>query len=233
MIAVDAMPVLSAGRHRSPRRGACFMEYASFLAGERWSDAPECTDPVLAHLARLVNDLIPAGERSTLAPLIPSVVGLRPQHPLAADVVAIRAAESAIAVASESRQCAIALGVLLVRDGVSDGIATREAAELIERIDSALEVVPFADRWARQHLHATARRTTPAARLARAHRARAALVTTSAVGLAEACIPDAGPRLRAVLAAAIADLRALDASHAEPAARPAPAASPEFSAPAR
>ena len=34
-----------AGRHRNPRKGACFMEMASFLAGERWSDHPQCTHP--------------------------------------------------------------------------------------------------------------------------------------------------------------------------------------------
>src|SRR3954451_19465820 len=33
----DMMPVLSRGRHRNPRKGACFMELASFVAGERWS----------------------------------------------------------------------------------------------------------------------------------------------------------------------------------------------------
>ena len=31
--APDGVPVLSRGKHRSPRRGACFMEFASFLAG--------------------------------------------------------------------------------------------------------------------------------------------------------------------------------------------------------
>ena len=52
----DGIPVLSRGHHRTPRRGACFMELASVLAGERWSDHPACTHPLLAELARLVND---------------------------------------------------------------------------------------------------------------------------------------------------------------------------------
>ena len=52
----DIMPVLSRGGHRSPRKGACFMELASFLAGEPWSDHPSCTHPLLASLARDVND---------------------------------------------------------------------------------------------------------------------------------------------------------------------------------
>lgn len=30
----DFLPVLSKGDHKSPSEGACFMEYASFLAGE-------------------------------------------------------------------------------------------------------------------------------------------------------------------------------------------------------
>jgi hypothetical protein len=52
------VPTLRRGRHRSPRGGACFMEFASYLAGERWSDHPRCTDPTLAMVARAVNDLV-------------------------------------------------------------------------------------------------------------------------------------------------------------------------------
>ena len=47
------VPVLGRGKRSSPRRGACFMEFASYLAGERWSDRPRCTHPLLAQLARL------------------------------------------------------------------------------------------------------------------------------------------------------------------------------------
>ncbi len=32
------------------------MELASYLAGERWSDHPACTHPLLAAVARDVND---------------------------------------------------------------------------------------------------------------------------------------------------------------------------------
>ena len=52
----DVLPILSRGKHRNPRRGACFMELASYLAGESWSDHPSCTHPLLASLARDVND---------------------------------------------------------------------------------------------------------------------------------------------------------------------------------
>ena len=71
----DVLPMLSAGSHRSPRSGACFMELASVLAGERWSDHPKCTDPALAELARCVNDVVPDDYRSRLSPMVPSVIG--------------------------------------------------------------------------------------------------------------------------------------------------------------
>lgn len=70
------LPVLDAGMHFDPSSGGCFMEYASLLAGERWSDHPSCTHPALAQLARLVNDEIPANARQRLVPLIPDVIGL-------------------------------------------------------------------------------------------------------------------------------------------------------------
>lgn len=63
-----SLPILAAGRHRSPRRGACLMEYTSVLAGERFSDAPRCTDPVLAAVARAVNDYSSDASRQRIAP---------------------------------------------------------------------------------------------------------------------------------------------------------------------
>ncbi|TXN25680.1 hypothetical protein FVP33_19290, partial [Lacisediminihabitans profunda] len=58
------MPVLSRGKNRSPKSGACFMGYASWLAGEKWSDHPACTHPALAPLARMGNDCSPDAARS-------------------------------------------------------------------------------------------------------------------------------------------------------------------------
>ena len=52
------------------------MELASYLAGERWSDDPACTHPLLAALARDVNDCTSHAGRAPLVPLIPSVIGL-------------------------------------------------------------------------------------------------------------------------------------------------------------
>ena len=71
LVLPDLVPVLSRGKHRNPRKGACFMELASYLAGERWSDHPRCTHPLLAALARGVNDLTSDAGRAKLAELIP------------------------------------------------------------------------------------------------------------------------------------------------------------------
>ena len=70
------VPMLTRGKHRSPRKGACFMEFASYLAGESWSDHPRCTHPLLAAVARLVNDNTSDAGRQRLTALIPSVIGL-------------------------------------------------------------------------------------------------------------------------------------------------------------
>jgi len=65
----DGLPVLGAGVHLAPEDGVCLMEYVSVLAGERFTDSPRCTQPMLALLARLVNDTVDVGFRSRLAPL--------------------------------------------------------------------------------------------------------------------------------------------------------------------
>lgn len=77
----SGLPVLARGKHRSPRRGACLMEYASVLAGERWSDAPPCTHPALAALARAVNDCSGDDARQQLAALAPDLVGAQGAFP--------------------------------------------------------------------------------------------------------------------------------------------------------
>ena len=75
------VPMLTRGKHRSPRKGACFMEFASYLAGESWSDHPRCTHPLLAAVARLVNDNTSDDGRQRLTGLIPSVIGLTERRP--------------------------------------------------------------------------------------------------------------------------------------------------------
>src|SRR2546430_6952780 len=88
----EIVPLLSRGKHRNPRKGACFMELASVLAGERWSDHPACTHPLLAALARHVNDYTSDAGRRRLAELIPSVIGLTSDDPRVDARIALRCA---------------------------------------------------------------------------------------------------------------------------------------------
>ncbi len=75
MTTPEFMPVLAKGAHERPEDGACLMEYVSILAGEKFSDHPGCTHPVLATVARNVNDRLEDGERHLLVPLIGRLFG--------------------------------------------------------------------------------------------------------------------------------------------------------------
>ncbi|PRY42201.1 hypothetical protein [Umezawaea tangerina] len=69
-------PVLSRGRHPTPGHGQCLMELVSTLAGEVWSDRPAAVHPVLAAVARAVNDSCTAPGRQRLLPFAPRLVGV-------------------------------------------------------------------------------------------------------------------------------------------------------------
>ncbi len=116
----DLVPQLSRGKHRSPRKGACFMELASYLAGERWSDRPSCTHPLLAALARLVNDHTTDAGRGDLAPLVPSVIGLTSDDPRVDVRIALRAAITALPVAAAERQRVLAVSILAAQRALVD-----------------------------------------------------------------------------------------------------------------
>src|SRR5436309_12113382 len=108
----DLLPMLSPGKHRNPRMGACFMELASLLAGERWSDHPACTHPLLAAVARHVNDHTSDAGRQRLADLIPSVIGLTGDDLHIDARIALGSATMALPVVAAERQRVMAVSVL-------------------------------------------------------------------------------------------------------------------------
>lgn len=192
------VPTLAAGRHRTARQGACFMEFASYLAGERWSDRPPCTDPTLALLARAVNDTLSDRRRGELLLDVPRVVGLRGDEGVVALVVAARAAAEALPVASMERQHALATGLL----GVDAALAERAPDALPEGlVERALERVPSSVAWARRQQ----------ARMRVRHRdlvrhGAPSMVATAVAGIAFACVEDPEDRLIGLLRAAIGDV---------------------------
>jgi hypothetical protein len=66
---------LRRGKHASPDRGACVVELASMLAGDRFSDHPPSVCPVIAGFLRGYNDLVPEEELLELYPVAARVVG--------------------------------------------------------------------------------------------------------------------------------------------------------------
>ncbi|MEU1889642.1 hypothetical protein [Streptomyces pristinaespiralis] len=65
----DGLPVPGRFAHLHPDDGACLMEAASLLATGRFTDRPPGTPPVLAALARAVNDCVDDATRRALWPL--------------------------------------------------------------------------------------------------------------------------------------------------------------------
>jgi hypothetical protein len=188
------------------------MEFASYLAGERWSDHPDCTDPVLAALARGVNDNLGDAGRDAIVHEIPRVIGLRGDDSVVGLVVALRAAITALPVASMDRQRALALGI----QGVRRVLATMGVGvpELEARAVAALSDVPDAVRWADAYIATTRPGSGPLHASA-----TQAIARIAATGIAEACIEDADDRLIRMLERAMGDVEALVAA---PARRRAP-----------
>jgi hypothetical protein len=120
------------------------MELASVLAGERWSDHPACTHPLLAELAREVNDGTSDAGRGQLAPLIPSVVG-RLGNDQTWLTLAVAVTASTILDVPEGTQRVLAGGLIRAEqvsaDLGPDLAATRKDAQ------AALALVPGAVAW--------------------------------------------------------------------------------------
>ena len=118
------------------------MEMASYLAGERWSDHPRCTHPLLASVARLVNDRTSDSNRWRLVGLIPSVIGLTTKDPRADVRIALRCATAALPIASGERQNALAVSVLAA-DRTLATLEGRPTDRLSAASAQAMETVPL------------------------------------------------------------------------------------------
>jgi hypothetical protein len=195
----DALPVLSRGKHRNPKKGACFMEFASYLAGERWSDHPNCTHPLLATMARLVNDFTSDEARPRLAELIPSVIGLTGDDLRVDAAIALHAARTALPVASAERQRVLAVAILTSERILAD-LDGRSSDDLSDESRRALEEVPHATRWAHRFTNGMRISTKGFRRHAAPSSVRCAVQ-----GIARACINDPDTMMYELLAGTIED----------------------------
>jgi hypothetical protein len=178
------------------------MEMASYLAGERWSDHPRCTHPLLAGLARLVNDYTSDAHRSKLAELIPCVIGLTSQDLRVDARIALRCAQVALPVVSAERQNIMAVSILTANRVLED-LDCRPLDSLDDESRRALQQAQDAARWAYRFTSQAGistrgfqRRTAPA------------IVRSAVQGIAAACVPDPDQLLRELLTDAIRDTAA-------------------------
>ena len=65
---------LGRGAHSSRKDGACALEAASWLAGEKFSDHPICVSRVLGAFVRRFNDLLDDEGRQKIKPFIPRLL---------------------------------------------------------------------------------------------------------------------------------------------------------------
>ncbi len=173
------------------------MELASFLAGERWSDHPACTHPLLAALARDINDCTCDARRSRLSGLIPSVIGLTGEDLHIDARIALLCARAALPVVAAHRQQVMAVSMLACERVLAD-LDGRPAGWLDGQSRAVLAQVPHAARWARGFTRGIA--ISPKA--FRRHSAPAT-VHSAVEGIAQACIPDPDEMLYDLLASAI------------------------------
>jgi len=195
------LPLLSRGRHGSPHNGACFMELASMLAGERWSDRPACTHPLLAAVARHVNDYTSDDGRQRLAVLIPSVIGLISDDLRIDARIALRCATAALPVVPAERQRVMANAVLTAGLVLADLHGEPRAAVETHIAQALAGVLAVARR---------ARRLTDEVSVTqdafRRHHAPK-IVTDAIKGIAQGCVPDPDSILHGLLKGAIDDCR--------------------------
>src|SRR5438552_15465545 len=84
--AVHDMAVLRRGRHSHPCHGGCLLETAAVLIGGRWTDAPAGVDPLLATVARAVNDCTSDARRGALLAFTPWLIGSQDADPDALEI---------------------------------------------------------------------------------------------------------------------------------------------------
>lgn len=213
------LPVLSRGKHRRPEKGACFMELASFLAGERWSDHPACTHPLLAEVARQVNDRTTDAGRPRLALLIPSVIGLTTDDPRADVRVALHCALTALPVVSYDAQRSLAVGVLACERQL-EALQDPQLEAVRRRVQRGLEDVPDAGRWAGAF---TARRRLEPQRTSVKHFCKhgaPGIVRIATRSAEAAAVPQPDELLHTMLDGSIAQVRALAGTEPQPVPEP-------------
>jgi hypothetical protein len=72
---IEDLTLLSGGHDENLDGLMCVMEAVAFVAGERWTDHPQCASPVIGGFMRTLNDRLDDEARQQLKPYIARLVG--------------------------------------------------------------------------------------------------------------------------------------------------------------
>ena len=114
----DLVPILSRASTATPAEGV--LHGAGVVPRRRAVERPSALHPppLLASVARLVNDLTSDAHRSRLAGLIPCVIGMTSDDPRIDTRIALRCARAALPIAAAEDQNVMAVGRARRRAGV-------------------------------------------------------------------------------------------------------------------
>jgi hypothetical protein len=190
------------------------MELVSYMAGEPWSDHPDCTHPALAAIARDVNDYTTDDGRHRLAPLVPSVIGLTSDDLTFEVDIALRAATAALPIAAEDRQRVLAVGTIrCLAERRANGSPATDGLGLASQ--RAMDATPLATAWAEEFV-----RTSPWHTKRAKKRPFVGIIHHAVRSIGEACIDDPDTVLFALLRDTIDDCQRR--TRPQPADRPLP-----------
>lgn len=133
------------GAHSSPKQGACVMELASMLAGERFSDRPPSVCPVIGGFLRAYNDALDDERRQDLLPVASAVVGTstRDDAVVAARVHLIAEWSRAVTAGRRRRRSLFGRRPVWVDESYGRDIGNR-AVRAARRIDDAVHASALA-----------------------------------------------------------------------------------------
>jgi hypothetical protein len=158
---------------------------------------PASAHPLLAAVARHVNDHTSDAGHQRLTHLVPSVIGLTGDDLHIDARIALRSATIALPVVAAERQRVLAVSVLTC-DRVLAGLDGRTAGSLQEQSRLALAEVPQAAAWADRFTS----RIRPSNK-GFGRQAAPTIVQDAVEGIAQACVPDPDGMLRGLLVQAI------------------------------
>lgn len=112
---IVATAVLRRRHHAHPRTGACLVEFAATLPGGVWTDRPLDVQPILAAVARRVNDRTSDDARIALLPWAAWLVGTNGNHDEDRDTaIAARTGAAALRHADPATATRLAAGLARV-----------------------------------------------------------------------------------------------------------------------